>query len=100
VALVSGQRVNSWQHGEIPERLGPETRDAIDAFLADYPNIERGAGAVSRAGLLIAADRLEQLAAQLRAEAGGGGSNGGMKRLPADAAKRMGARKRRRDVGG
>ena len=71
VALVSGTTVHSWQNKKIPDRLGPETRDAIDAFLEAFPHMERGAGAVNRAAALLAAERLEQLAADLRREAGG-----------------------------
>lgn len=67
---VSHERVNRWRNGARPA-LQPENERAIRMFLEapDHPAGDKSR--VESMALLIAADRLERMAADLRAEAQG-----------------------------
>lgn len=67
---VTGTAVHAWRSGAVPEKLRDDHRLALDTFLEmGGPDALLDPKAQERMIDLLVADRLEQMAAQLRSEA-------------------------------
>ena len=80
---MSAQTISDWRGGKLPGELRADTRRAIEDVISALPKNATDEGVIDRMVALLAADRLEDLARELR------GSAKRAKQIPPDDLRRL-----------